>query len=228
MAHDLVDVAAYVAHELPADRRAQFEQHLLVCADCSAEVELGDRGRELAGLARETAPAALHYRVAALANQRRHWPRRPTAMAVAAAAAAVLAGGVAATVAVSDAPPLAIGAAAAEFRAHQLPSDAIPAAPAPNLAALGLSEVAAGTGKLAGRDVAAYAYRDSDGHRVVVYASQQPFATPAEAGEYGGDNAWLTRLGGISVLCGRAPHQTMVVGQNEKQVSDAAHYLNLT
>jgi anti-sigma factor RsiW len=227
MAHDVVDVAAYVARELPAERRAQFERHLLECAECAAEVELGDRGRELAGLAREAAPAGLHYRVAALANQRRHWPRRPTAMAVAAAAAAVLAGGLTATVAVSDAPPLALGAAAAEFRAHQLPDDAVPVAPAPDLTALGLSQVAAGTGELAGRDVTAYAYRDRDGHRLVVYSSRQPFATAAEAREYGGDNSWVTRLGGVSVLCGRAPHQTMVVGQNDKQVSDAAQYLNM-
>jgi anti-sigma factor RsiW len=228
MAHDLVEVAAYVARELPAERREQFERHLLECADCSAEVDLGDRGRELAGLAREAAPARLHYRVAALANQRRHWPRRPMAMAVAAAAAAVLAGGTAATVAVSDAPPLAIGAAAADFRAHQLPRGAVPATPAPNLTALGLSQVAAGSGELAGQDVTAYAYRDGDGHRLVLYSSQRPFATPAQAREYGGDNAWMTRLGGISVLCGRTPHQTMVVGQNEQQVADAARYLKLT
>jgi anti-sigma factor RsiW len=227
MAHDLADVAAYVARELPAERRTQFERHLVTCPECSNEVELGDRGRELAGLARETAPAGLHYRVAALANQRRHWPRRPTAMAVAAAAAAVLAGGAVATV-VSDAPPLAIGAAAAEFRAQQLPDDAAPAGSAPNLAALGLSRVAARAGELAGQDVTAYAYRDNSGHRLVVYTSRQPFATPAEASEYGGNGAWLTRLGGVSVLCGRTPHQTMVVGQSEKQVSDAADYLHLT
>jgi anti-sigma factor RsiW len=228
MAHDVVDVAAYVARELPAERRAQFERHLLECEDCSAEVELGDRGRELAGLAREVAPGGLHYRVAALANQRRHWPRRPTAMAVAAAATAVLASGAVATIAVSDAPPQAIGAAAAQFRAHQLPTDAVPAAPAPDLVALGLSQVASGTGELAGRDVTAYVYRDSAGHRLMVYSSPQPFATPAEASEYGGDGSWVTRLGGVAVLCGRAPHRTMVVGQNDKQVSAAARYLNLT
>jgi anti-sigma factor RsiW len=228
MAHDLVDVAAYVARELPVEQRARFERHLLVCEDCSAEVELGDRGRQLAGLAREAAPARLHYRVAALANQRRHWYRRPTAMAVAAAAAAVLAGGAAATVAVLDAPPPAIGAAAAEFRAHQLPGGAAPAGPAPDLAALGLSPVAAGVGELAGQDVTAYTYRDRFGHRLTVYTGQQPFATSAEADEYGGDGAWVTRLGGVSVLCGRAPHRTMVVGQDDKQVSDAAAYLNLT
>jgi anti-sigma factor RsiW len=228
MAHDLVEVAAYVAQELPAERRAQFERHLLVCADCAAEVELGDRGRQLAGLGREAAPAGLHYRVAALANQRRHWYRRPTAMAVAAAAAAVLAGGAVATIAVPDAPPQAIGAAAAEFRAHQLPSDTALAAPAPNLAELGLSQVAARTGELGGQDVTAYAYRDSDGHRLTVYTSQQPFATPSEAEEYGGNGAWMTRLGAVSVLCGRAPHRTMVVGQDERQVSNAARFLNLT
>jgi anti-sigma factor RsiW len=227
MAHDLVDVAAYVARELPVEQRAQFERHLLVCADCSAEVELGDRGRQLAGLGREAAPAGLHYRVAALSNQRRHWYRRPTAMAVAAAAAAVLAGGAAATVAVLDAPPAAIGAAAAGFRAHQLPSGAAPAGAAPNLAKLGLSPVAARTGELAGQDVMAYAYRDSDGHRLTVYTSQQPFATPSQAEEYGGNGAWMTRLGGVSVLCGRAPHQTMVVGQDDKQVATTAQYLNL-
>jgi anti-sigma factor RsiW len=227
MAHDLVEIAAYVARELPVEQRAQFERHLLVCEDCAAEVELGERGRQLAGLGREAAPAGLHYRVAALANQRRHWYRRPTAMAVAAAAAAVLAGGAAATLAVPGAPPVAIGAAAAEFRARQLPGDIAPAGPVPNLAALGLSPVAAGVGELAGQNVTAYTYRDSHGHRLVVYTSQRPFATPAEAEEYGGDDAWVTRLGGVSVLCGRAPHRTMIVGQDATQVSDAARYLNV-
>jgi anti-sigma factor RsiW len=227
MAHDLVEVAAYVVRELPAEQREQFERHLLVCEDCAAEVELGERGRQLAGLGREAAPARLHYRVAALANQRRHWYRRPTAMAVAAAAAAVLAGGAVTTLAVPDAPPLAIGAAAAEFRAHQLPGDTAPAGPAPNLATLGLSPVAAGVGELAGQDVTAYMYRDPLGHRLAVYTSQRPFATPAETEEYGGDGAWVTRLGGVSVLCGRAPHRTMVVGQDDKQVADTARYLNL-
>ena len=31
----------------------------------------------------------------------------------------------------------------------------------------------------------------------------------------------------MSVLCGRAPHRTMVVGQDDKQVADTARYLNL-
>jgi len=228
MAHDLVDIAAYVARELPVEQRAQFKRHLLVCEDCAAEVELGERGRQLAGLGLEAAPARLHYRLAALANQRRHWYRRPTAMAVAAAAATVLAGGAVATLAVPDAPPVAIGAAAAEFRAHQLPGGTAPAGPVPNLAALGLSPVAAGAGELAGQNVTAYTYRDSHGHRLVVYTSQRPFATPTEAEEYGGDGAWVTRLGAVSVLCGRTPHRTMVVGLDEKQVAAAAQYLKLT
>ena len=114
------------------------------------------------------------------------------------------------------------------FRAHRLPGDVAPATPAPDLTALGWSPVAGGVGHLAGRDVTAYAYRDREGRRLLVYTSGQAFTTPAQAREYGGDGAWVTRLGAVSVLCGRTPHRTMVVGLDEKQVAAAAQYLKLT
>src|SRR4029450_5105170 len=78
-----------------------------------------------------------------------------------------------------------------------------PRPPRPAPAALGRSPAAAGVGELAGQDVTAYTYRDRFGHRLTVYTGQQPFATPAEADEYGGDGGWVTRVGGGSVLCGR-------------------------
>jgi hypothetical protein len=38
----------------------------------------------------------------------------------------------------------------------------------------------------------------------------------------------MSRHNGVSVLCSRDPHVTLVVGQDEKQVEDAAEYLDLT
>jgi hypothetical protein len=213
MAHELSDVAAYVARELPADRRADFERHLLECEDCSAEVELGSRGRQLARLTREVAPAGLHERVAGAVDRGMRRRRRATVLVVAAAA------GVLAIVGVL---------AVADFRAQRLPGGGAPASPPPDLVQLGLSPIAAGVGRLAGRTVAAYAYSDGAGRRLLIYESAEPFATPAEASRYEGGDAWLTRLDGVSVLCSRAPHRTLVVGQDEEQVTDTAEYLELT
>ena len=94
--------------------------------------------------------------------------------------------------------------------------------------AAGAVQAAAGVGRLAGRTVAAYAYSDGAGRRLLIYESAEPFATPAEASRYEGGDAWLTRLDGVSVLCSRAPHRTLVVGQDEEQVTDTAEYLELT
>jgi Putative zinc-finger len=230
MAHELSDVAAYVARELPADRRADFERHLLECEDCSAEVELGSRGRQLARLTREVAPAGLHERVTGAVDRGMRRRRRATVLVVAAAAAGVLAivGVLASSIIVPQRPPAAVSAAVADFRAQRLPGGGAPASPPPDLVQLGLSPIAAGVGRLAGRTVAAYAYSDGAGRRLLIYESAEPFATPAEASRYEGGDAWLTRLDGVSVLCSRAPHRTLVVGQDEEQVTDTAEYLELT
>jgi anti-sigma factor RsiW len=219
MVHDVTEIAGYVAGELPDERLGEFERHLVGCEDCAAEVRLGTTGRQLARLALESAPPELRVRVAALAQPRRR-PRRSTVLGFATAAAVV-------AVALPEPPPQALAAAVADYQA-QRPPGGVPVEPAPNLAPLGLAPTAAGVVRLASRPVTVYAYRDGAGQRLLIYVSPQPFMTPAEAREYGGNDAWLSEIGGVSVLCSKSPHETMVVGRDEKQVKDTADFLDLS
>jgi anti-sigma factor RsiW len=227
--HDPEAVAAYVSGELTGAPHDEFENHLLSCEDCWAEVERSRQGRQLALLAREAAPDALRAGLTAeLTLPPRRW--RPSRLVVALAAACV---GVVCTVAgtavvLRSTAPEPILVAVAQFRAARLPGEAIPTTPAPDLTKLGLSETAAGSGDLAGVPVTAYAYRDSIGRRLLLYVGRQPFTTPRDAERYEGGDAWITRHRGVSVLCGRDPHATLVVGQDEEQVTEAAEYLDLT
>ena len=51
--------------------------------------------------------------------------------------------------------------------------------------------------------------------------------TPANAENYEGGGAWISRRDGVSVLCSRDPHVTLVVGRDQQQVEDAAELLDL-
>jgi anti-sigma factor RsiW len=228
--HDPMTVAAYVAGELTGGPHAEFEKHLLACEACWKEVEVGRRGRQLVALAREPAPDALRERLLMEFDDRsRRRPRLARLVAVAiAAAAAVAAIAVGVVFAVQEAPPASINAAVADFRAARLPGSVIPTTTAPDLTKIGLTQTAAGAGDLAGIPVTAYAYRDRTGRRLLIYVGQQPFVTPRDAKEYAGSDAWISHQHGVSVLCSREPHVTLVVGEDEEQVTHTAEFLDLT
>jgi hypothetical protein len=233
--HDPTAVAAYLAGELAGRPHSDFEEHLLACEDCWAEVELGRRGRQLAGRAAETAPPQLRQRLVdqfgpGPVTRHRSTPRpdRRQLLLTGAAAAGLAVLGLVAAVLVPDRSPAAIAAAVSEYRADRLPGAGIPATSAPDLSSLGLRQTAAAAGELAGVPVTGYAYRDQLGRRLLVYVTGDSFATPSNAARYEGGDAWLSRDHGVSVLCGRQPHSTLVVGGDEKQVTDAAEYLDLT
>jgi hypothetical protein len=227
--HDPAVVAAYVAGELTGTPHGEFERHLLSCEECWAEVERGRQGRRLALLARESAPDALRDRItAALAGTPppdRPWHRRRL-VTLAAACLALVAVLVTVMVAVRPKSPEPMAAAVVAYRAALLPGAQIPADPAPDLTTLGLWETAASAGELAGTPVRAYAYRDRTGRRLLIYVGQRPFTSPQDAKRYEG--AWVARKEGVTVLCSRPPHTTLVVGEDEQQVTDAAELLDLT
>jgi hypothetical protein len=228
--HDPATAAAYVAGELSGAPHTAFEQHLLTCQECWEEVEAGRRGRELVGYARESVPEHLRARVMAdLATAVRPPRIRRFALAVAAACVAALIGLV--SFAVRTASPVPVDAAIAGFQSERLPGARIPTTQAPDLSRIGLNETAAGAGDLGGVPVTAYAYRDQMGRRLLLYVGQRPFATPRQAEHYSKgdpDSSWITREEGVSVLCSRNPHVTLVVGQDDKLVRTAADFLDLT
>jgi hypothetical protein len=214
---------------------------MLACEDCWKEVEVDRRGRQLAELARESAPDDLRQRIGAalvapprrrfaagLVGALRRRSRLSTLVITATAACVVALAAVVVAVAMRGGTPAPVSAAIAEFRAQRLPGPGTPATAAPDLTRIGYTQTAAGAGDLAGVPVSAYAYRDGSGHRLLVYIGQRPFATPREVERYEGSDAWITEEHGVAVLCGRHPHVTLVVGHDEQQVMHAGEFLDLT
>ncbi len=81
-------------------------------------------------------------------------------------------------------------------------------------------------GRCAGADVDGDACRDDVGRRRVLYLSAESSPTPAGARVLQGpDGSWSVRRDGVVVLCARAPHAMLVVGQDEQLLASVARAL---
>jgi len=255
MAHDPEKgAAAFLGGELDAEARAAFSEHLLGCDNCWQEVHAAQRGRALAESARVVAPSELRDRVRALvladstfssasSNAAPAWlfrlvphPRGGVSRRTRTLAVGLVGGAAALFFAIlsarptdlspQDPPPLA--AAVADFRAQELPGRQLPAAGTPDLSRLRLTPVGAGGGRYGGLAVDGYAYRDSAGRRLVLYLSQQPFPTaPGASRLEGPDGPWTAQRGDVVILCARAPHALLVVGQDARLVRSVAGELGV-
>ena len=234
--HDDTTIGAYLAGELPRTDLEAFEQRLLTCDRCWAEIDAGRRGRALVEQAREPAPQQLRDQVlaATTAPQRQAARQRPRTAGLIAACLALVAVLVAAVVAVrtiglGPVQPVQIAAAVADYHQQRLPGSGIPDRAGPDLSTLRMIETGAGTGDLAGQPVTGYAYSDDAGQRLQIYLSDQPFPMPAQphnATHPGG--ATVTTHRGVAVLCSRTPHTVLVLGDDEHLVWQAGTTLNLT
>ncbi|MEW2382613.1 zf-HC2 domain-containing protein [Micromonospora sp. NPDC047707] len=229
--HDDATIGAYLAGELPADQRDAFEEHLLTCDRCWAEVDAGRRGRTLAMQAYEPAPARLLLRAHAAVTAEppaRHRTRAWVLVAAVLTLVATLSVAAAVLVAVPDGQPAPIAAAVAGYHDEQLPGSGIPLQAAPDLSALRLAGTAAGTGRLAGHPVTGYAYRDDTGRRLLIYLSDEPFPMPARADHPNGPSgSGITHHRGVVVLCSRSPHTVLVLGEDQNLVRQVAAALDL-
>lgn len=255
MAHDPErDAAAFLGDELDAAARAAFSEHLLGCDDCWQEVHAAQRGRALAESARAVAPSELRDRVRALVRaestpddassyapptwrpRRAHHNRvggsrrtRTLAVVLVSGAAVLLLALLSARPArLGPQDPPALAAAVADFRARELPGRQLPAEGTPDLSRLRLIPVGAGGGRYGGLAVDGYAYRDSAGRRLVLYLSRQPFPTaPGASRLEGPDGPWTAQRGDVVILCARAPHALLVVGQDARLVRSVAGELGV-
>lgn len=244
MAHDPeLDAAAFLSGEHDDQQRAAFNAHLISCDECWAEVHAAQRGRQLAESARTVAPSELRERIRAIvdaegtdsaADPRGQASRRlPVRRVLIAAAAAATVAVTAAVLTVTARPstsaePRALSAAVADYRAHELPGRRLPTTSAPDLTRLKLVPTGAGGGSYAGLPVDGYAYRDSAGRRLVLYLSQQPFPTaPGARRLEGPDGPWTVQRGDVVLLCARAPHALLVVGQDAQLIRDVANALGV-
>lgn len=251
------EVASFVGGEFDDARQAAFSDHLLSCDRCWEEMQAAQRGRQLAESARTVAPSPLRERVRALVDAERsensqrvaRWPNgadsassrlpRPRAgrgrRGLITAGTGVVLLAVAVTVGLLVGKPTgraqeprALSAAVADYRSHELPGRQLPTTSAPDLSRFRLVPVGAGGGSYAGLAVDGYAYQDSAGRRLVLYLSQQPFPTAPGAHRLEGtDGPWTARRGDILLLCARAPHALLVVGQDPQLVRNVAAELGV-
>jgi len=229
MTHDPEQFAAtYLEEDLSDAERGDFDAHLLTCEPCWQEICLARHGRELATGARDPAPPGLADDLRELITAAASSPPpvrggRRMALVLAGAAVVVVAGaGVAVThqpwrhdpaTSVSVTPPdTPLTAAIIGFRDNQLPGTDVPTQAAPDLSRIGFRLVGAGTGSVAGASMSVFAYRDDAGTRLSVYRSSQAFPEGREAHHLGGDDdAWTMQAAGVSILCGRGSHATLLL-----------------
>jgi anti-sigma factor RsiW len=236
--------AAYLAGQMRRTDRRRYESHLVDCETCWREVALARRGRELAEATREAAPptlrddirAAVTAAATAITTTDRRRPRVKPAVAVAAAVIII-----AATASLAVLRPWqhtstpastasALNAAVASYRHERLPGTGVPTESAPDLTRLGLTLVGAGAGRVGGVAVTTYCYRTADGTRIYLYRSAQPFTETAEARELDRndtDSAWTVKTHGVTVICGRGSHSTLLLGSNPTLVHRAAVLLDV-
>ena len=216
------DAAAYVGGVMTPEERERFEVHLLSCETCWREVRLDREGRRLAESAREPAPDELRASVLAAVHAAAHEdivaPPGSRGRASAwwqrfAFVAAVLALVVAAAVARSVPQPPVIAAAMAAYEDASVEAhhDAITA---PDLGALGVSQVGAIRMALANMDVEAFAYRSPSGSRLTLFMADDAFPQPASATST--DGGWRESHGDIELMSGDAPVAFLAVSTDQQ------------
>lgn len=248
-------VAVHLSGSTDPAERAVFSEHLLACDACWHELQAAERGRRLVESARVVAPVSLRDRLRAhveaepasaagaplsshdaLPGPRRGQPLRgaPRRLLMT-AACLVVALALAGTTWVVLRPasplagePAALVEAVADYRDGALPGRMLPTERAPDLSMLSLSPVGAAGGDYEGLAVDGYAYRDGAGRRLVIYLSKEPFPTAAGARQLTGpDGPWTAERGDIVMLCARAPHALLVVGQDAQLVRGVADQLGV-
>lgn len=223
--------AQYLAGELAEPAGQSFEDHLIDCDQCWAEVEAGRRGQTAVESLRELAPPHLRAAIRRSVGTDQEQPLRERRLIVWIAAALAVVAGIATAGVVVTRPrpePAVIASAVAGYTEGRLPGSDMPKAPAPDLQAIRMTEVGAGAGRIDDALVTAYAYRDSVGRRLMVYTSTKAFQLPSDAHMLeGADGPWMTHRDGLMLLGSRDPHTLLIVGEDDELVHDAAVVLDV-
>ena len=222
-------LAAYCAGELDATGRQAFEEHLVTCSTCWAQVCVN---REVSAAVRRTwepAPLSLRadLRESLMQAQQGGSGRRFS----------LVAAGVAAAVALIALVGLGIGqffpvrdvyaASAAAAAVGQLATP--PATPgniptsAPNFARIGLQAVACNPTTIDGRDAVRTTYQDASGHRLDLYTAAIEWTKPAGAMPAGA-TAWVLTMDNATVVGGmdRSKEHALVVSADHTMAMAAA------
>lgn len=228
MKHDPEKAAAsYLSGEMRGRRRAGFERHIVECEDCWSEVQLGRTGRSLAESGRELAPHVMREQVraviAATPTRRGAWRPRWGRAALALMAVGVVSVGY--MTLESRNQPAVIDAVLADF--HQAPPMTRSIEPQLPTRLGDLAYETSYSGTLGDLDVIVHAYRDSAGHKVMVYQADRTFPV-ADGAEHSDDGrTWTAATGGTVLYCADHPIPSLVVGDDEREVTLAVRELGL-
>jgi hypothetical protein len=227
---------AFLSDDVDETRRNEFDAHLLGCERCWTAVREDRRGRALAELLREPAPAGLADRIRLAAATVRPVPapahRRRSQLVV---------GSVAASLVVV----VALLLAAAPWRSAPAARSAAPSMTA-TAALVGLGQALpthvvgprATTPRMLGRPMTMSIgsvslqvtyYRVDDGEAVVAH-SMQAFAMPSGGTAAAGGRAWTAQVGGMSIycLCGAGlPDAAIVAPMRPGAVTELAAFLGM-
>lgn len=228
MKHDPEKAAAsYLSGAMKPRRRAGFERHMMECEQCWHEVRAGRLGRSMAESGRELAPQSLREQVravvAATPSSRRRWglswgiPVLTAAMIL----AAVLVFG---TFRNSAQPPL-IDAVLSDYRNSAPSGEEIAAKLPPRLG--DLRHVASYTDALGDLDVKVHSYRDPAGHEVLVYQADRTFPVAAGAEHSADGKTWTAAVDDVVLFCADYPVPSLVVGDDQREVTMAVRELGL-
>ena len=221
------DASRYLSGGVSARFRRRFEAHMVDCPDCWHEVRVAGIGRGLAESGRELAPQRLRdrvrgsIRIAASRAHERRW-RPPLVGGAGLALAAFI---VAAVVVVAQRQPDAIELLVADFGGDTQVETAVRADLPPVLGDLELTATAAGG--IEGMDVVVHRYRDTSGHRVAVYRSDEPFPVAQGAIRDEARSTWHASVDGVEVFCAEEPFHALVIGGDRGEVAIAVDGLAL-
>lgn len=218
--------ARYLSGTFSDRARRRFEAHLVDCPDCWHEVRVAGMGRAMAESGRELAPQRLRERVRGgirIAAGEPH-PRRRVS-GIAAFGLAVAAVGASLVLLLVPRQPEAIERLVDEFGGQARLAEPVRTDLPAVLGDLELTGAAAG--QLDGLDVVVHRYRDSAGHRVAVYSSEERFPVAVGAIHDPGRATWHASVDGFEVFCAEEPFNALVIGDDRREVQLAAASLNL-
>lgn len=219
--------SAYLAGDMTRRSRRAFENHMLECQECWAEVAAGRSGRAIAEGGRELAPQPLRELVRASVavldppRPKRRWPVG-LGIAVTAIFGITLIGSLLWN-AVSHQPPQ-IAALISDFRTAPAGGYSEPFLPR----RLGdLRFQTARSVSIDGGDMIAHEYADPAGHRVIVYRSEGRFPVAGGAEHSPDGETWTARDGDVVMFCADRPAPSLLIGDDEREVKLAAAELGL-
>ena len=137
---------------------------------------------------------------------------------------AIALGAVVATsvVAAAHRQPKTIEAALESFRSGEVPADALPSRPAPDLESEGLGLVGSGHRVLGGLAVDVFTYRTPGGSRVLVLLSSHPFPRARHASTRSGPvRGWRATVDDDFLACANRPVPYLVIGPDRRLVDRA-------